>query len=262
MTFTHHKWLLIGLGLFFGVAPAIADAGEPPVEEAAYTAYADLLRIHVRDGVVDYAGLSADERRLDDYLHALARTDPNSLSRNEEIAFWINAYNAFTLKLILNHSPGIASIKEIRRSERWKGKLWRVGDRTYSHDGIEHDILRKMDEPRIHFALVCAALSCPDLRGEPYAAKQLEAQLDDQVRRFLADERKGMRIDEEAGEVRLSKIFDWFGGDFESEAPSVLDYVLPFAPDEARRWIEANRNDLKVEHLPYDWELNGPPPER
>jgi hypothetical protein len=147
-----------------------------------------LLRAYVVDGEVDYAGLASDREPLAAYLDSLAATEVGALGRDARLALWINAYNAFTLQLILEHYPGITSIKEIPRASRWEDVRWNVGGTLYSLDQIEHEILRpRFGDPRIHFAVVCASVSCPDLREEAYASAHIDAQLDAAARRFLSD---------------------------------------------------------------------------
>jgi hypothetical protein len=218
----------------------------------------------VRDGVVDYTGLKKDEESLDSYLEELDRLDPSMLDRDGQLAFWINAYNAFTLKLILDYYPGIGSIKEIPSGKRWKARLWSVNGQMYSLDDIEHKILRVMDEPRIHFSIVCASYSCPDLMGEAYVPERIDEQLDRAAREFLANSEKGLHVAEEEGLIwgtnhvlYLSKIFDWFGEDFEEVSGSVVDFVVPHVSEDVKKFILDNKSELKIRHLDYDWSLNG-----
>jgi hypothetical protein len=223
-----------------------------------------ILRDHVSEGVVDYRELKVNEGSLDSYLSVLESINPSILDRNGRLAFWINAYNAYTLKLILNHYPRIESIKDIPSSKRWKARQWSVDGKLYSLDDIEHKILRKMNEPRIHFAIVCASYSCPDLRNEAYDAGRLDEQLEDATRNFLNNSDKGLLISEEEGVIwgtnytlYLSAIFRWFGEDFEAAAGSVVDYIVPYVSDDTRDFILSHRDELKVKHLDYDWNLNG-----
>jgi len=259
-------------------APAWANGGAPPKDAAAdakptpaaktappwrHAAYDGLLKRYVHRGVVDYRGLKAKESVLDGYLGTLARTNPTALPRPERLAFWINAYNAFTLKLILGNYPGVKSIRDI--SGRWSGEWWNVGGRRYSLEGIENDILRaRFKEPRIHFAINCASKSCPDLRSEAYAAARLEAQLTEQAFLFLRSSSKGMNAYSNPGAlwgtnhyVSMSKIFSWFGGDFEAASGSVLAYVRPYVTDGNRAFLDKHKGDLTVRYLDYDWSLNG-----
>ena len=166
---------------------------------------------------VDYAALrdSADLRAL---VASLGRSDPQQLrTREEKLAFWINAYNILAIDLVAQHYP-VGGIKEIGSWLRpvWKIEAGRIGGRSYPLDAIEHQILRPLGDPLIHGAVVCASASCPPLRREPYSEERLDFQLKDNVRRWLADPRKGLRIDHEQKRVYLSPIFDWFAEDFES----------------------------------------------
>ncbi|MDG2150312.1 MAG: DUF547 domain-containing protein [Planctomycetota bacterium] len=229
-----------------------------------HESYDELLRETVSLGVVNYTALAKQRPRLQKYLEELSAIDPNSLDRNAKLAFWINAYNAFTLELILEHLGRIESIKDISSSKRWKDKRWLISGRSYSLDEIEHEILRPMQEPRIHFALVCASRSCPDLQPEAFLPEDLDAQLASATRGFLANPEKGMqtRIEEsffggKTPTLLLSRIFDWFEGDFEKNGSEVVDFVLQYAPTQEAAFINRNRADLDVEYLDYDWSLNG-----
>jgi hypothetical protein len=219
-----------------------------------------LLAAFVSEGRVDYACFQAHETDLDRYLLALARTDPSALSESGQVALWINAYNAYTIKLVLSRYPDLESIRDIPR--RWKLRRWTIGGERYSLDDIEHEILREQfDEPRIHFAIVCASLSCPDLAPAAYTANRLDEQLDLAARRFLASPDKGFRLESVPGEgarraeVRLSSIFKWFHEDFERQG-SLIEYVLPLLPALERRSLEPHLEDVRVRFLEYDWSLN------
>ncbi len=256
MTMARCALALVALGLCMTSA---GEEQEPPA--ALHAPYDRLLGAHVKDGMVDYAGLKKEEKGLDAYLETIGKTDPSRLSRNEQLALWINAYNAFTLKLILRKCP-VKSIKDI--PSRWDTEEWTVGGKKYSLEHIEHKILRKMGEPRIHFAIVCASKSCPDLASEAYLPGKIEEQLTAAAKRFLANKSKGLSTSMESGwfggkkpVARLSKIFSWFSGDFERGSASVIDFVLPHAPEDAQKFIRANRKEIEVEYLNYDWSLNG-----
>ena len=227
--------------------------------------YAELLLRHTREVAdtagtrVDYPGIaaSADWRRL---LAQLDASDPSSLrSRQEKLAFWINAYNVLAIDLVARH-PEVASIRGIGSLLRpvWKREAGRVGGKPINLDEIEHGILRKLGEPRIHAAIVCASVSCPSLRREPWEAARLDAQLDDSVRRFLANPAKGSRLDRADGVLWLSRIFDWFEGDFEPEG--VLAFVSRHLPESDRAFLQARRP--RIRYLDYDWRVNAliPPP--
>jgi hypothetical protein len=240
----------------------LAAAG-PPDGAGLHAPLDALLRAHVKEGVVDYRALKSREKDLDRYLETLARTEPAPLAEKERLALWINAYNAFTLKLILERYPGIKGIKDIPR--RWDLKRWTVGGKTYSLGQIEHEVLRKeFREPRIHFAIVCAARSCPDLRSEAYLGERIDEQLTEAGRRFLSLPDKGFKALREPGllfgtndNVYLSSIFKWFAEDFERDGKTVIDFLLPHLPPAGRKFVEEHRKDLSLRYLDYDWSLNG-----
>jgi hypothetical protein len=211
---------------------------------------------------VDYAALRADPdwRRLVD---GLADADPAALaSRDARLAFWIDVYNVLAIDWIVREGP-VESIRDLGNFLRpvWKKTAGRVGGREVSLDEVEHRILRPMGEPRIHFAIVCASTSCPSLRREPFRPDRLDAQLDAQTRAFLADPRKGLAIDRDEEDVRVSKIFDWFAEDFGGDA-GVVAFVTRHAPETDRPWLTEHADELDLVHLPYDWEVNALPGRR
>lgn len=222
-----------------------------------------LLRAYVRDGFVEYGCLKKHEGILDAYRSTLAETDLSGLTRDEQMALWINAYNAFTIKMILERYPGIHSIKQI--SGRWTRARWVVGGKTYSLGQIEHEILGKQfADPRFHFAIVCASLSCPILASEVFEAEKLDEQLTTAARRFLADSSKGSRTTTEKGLVYgynhrlyLSKVFKWGADDFIRAHGSVVDAITPYLDEQGRAFIKQHRRKLSIRYLPYDWSLNG-----
>ena len=223
----------------------------PTFEHATLDA---LLRRHViPGGWVDYDALAADSDRLDAYLEQLAEAPFDDLGRDEKLALLLNAYNACTLRLILDHRP-IASIRSIPANRRWDDVRWRVGPHTWSLYQIEHEQIRpKFVEPRVHFALVCAAVGCPPLRREAYVADRIEAQLDDQAR-FIHKHPRWFRFDPGAGIVRLTKLYDWYGGDYEQVAGSPLAFAARYVP-ELHAALDDGRSP-RVRWLDYDWSLN------
>lgn len=237
----------------------MSTAAAPPARALDEALYARLLERHtvavedVASTRVDYAALkgSADWEAL---LASLAAFDPATLvSREERLAFWIDAYNVLAIEIVRRHHPvdGIRDIGSLL-SPVWKRPAGTIGGRPYSLDEIEHEILRPLGEPRIHGAIVCASLSCPPLRREPYRAAALDAQLDDNMRRWLADRRKGLRIERHHGVLHLSPIFDWFEGDF----GDVLRFASRFVSREDAAWLRANRESLRIRWFEYDWSLN------
>lgn len=220
-----------------------------------HSTFDDLLQRHVdADGRIDYRGMREDAAELDRYLEQLADAPFEELGRNEKLALRINAYNAFTLRLILDHQP-LDSIRDFPADHRWDAERWQVGGHTWSLNQIEHEQIRpKFREPRIHFALVCAAVGCPPLRNEAYTGARLEEQLADQTR-YVHSHPRWFRFDPDRNVVHLTKLYDWYGSDFtQQQAPSVLDYAARYAP-ELRQALEAGRNP-DVQWLEYDWTLD------
>jgi hypothetical protein len=225
--------------------------------------YAALLARHTRavaDAAgtrVDYAALRADPGwgRL---VATLAAAEPGALAtRAERLAFWINAYNVLAIDWIVREGP-VASIRDLGSLLRpvWKKKAGEIGGRDVTLDQIEHGILRPLGEPRIHVAIVCASSSCPSLRREPFRAAELERQLDEQARAFLADPRKGLAVDRAARTARVSKIFDWFARDFDASG-GVRAFLARHAPGPERAWLAEQGDALELRYLEYDWGLNG-----
>jgi len=245
-------WLALCLGL--AASPALAALDTPlytALLERHTRAVDDLARVRV-----DYTGLRADPdwKRL---VASLATADPAGFaSRAERIAFWANAYNILAIDLVIAHYP-VASIRDIGSLFRpvWKQPAGVVGGRSYSLDQIEHGIVRPLGDPRSHVAVVCASLSCPPLLREPWRADRLDAQLDAALRRWLADPRKGARIDRARSRVALSRIFDWFEEDFEP-AGGALAFVAAYLPSDDAAWLRAQGSRVSVDYLDYDWRLN------
>lgn len=204
----------------------------------------DLLKKHVSDnGNVNYEGFKTDQRALYNYLKILndALPDANN-TKEDKLAYWINAYNAMTVDLILRNYP-LNSIKDIKKP--WKQRLWKLGEKWYNLEDIEHSILRNMNEPRIHFAIVCASLSCPKLSREAYFAPQLENQLNQATKDFLSDHSKNNLS---INTLELSKIFQWFAKDFKQDG-SLIVFLNQYSDID----ISAK---AKVSFKDYDWSLN------
>ncbi len=165
----------------------------------------------------------------------------------------INAYNAFTLRLMLDHYP-LKSIRDIPKAKRWAARRWRVAGNTWSLNDIEHEQVRaKFAEPRIHFALVCASVGCPPLRNEAFTAEKLDAQLQDQTR-YVHTHARWFRFDEARNTLHLTRLYDWYGGDFEQAAGSVTAFVSRHAPS-VMSAVGAGKK-LKIKWLKYDWSIN------
>ena len=228
----------------------------------AYTpsTFDSLLRTYVTDaGLVDYEawlGNPDDMAQLQTFVEEMAAFDPSTLSGDEALAFWIDAYNAFALHEVLQRYP-TDSIRPtflgIPERSFFTEEKHTVGGEAYSLDGIENDVLRSLGEPRIHFAINCASVSCPVLRGEVYSSSPatLDRQLDEQAKRFVNDPARNS-FSVEANKAQLSKIFDWFEKDFEAEG-GVERYLSQFAEGDALTVLE---NDPTVDYLSYNWDLN------
>ena len=237
-----------------------------------HSTFVAVLSANLHNGLVDYSAIRGDRTGLDNYIDELGSTSAtavNAAPRKTQLAFWINAYNACTMRLIVDHYPiekrtGLGSI--VNRVRGMPANSIRQIPETFSHefcpvageerslDEIEHEIIRPMGEPRIHFAVNCAARSCPVLAAAPYTGEHLDAQLDAAVARLVANpahyslEREGRPI------VHLNKVLDWYKDDFGGE-DGVLSFLLPYLSESDRKYIESNDGTrLEFEH--YDWTLN------
>jgi hypothetical protein len=202
-----------------------------------------LLQAHVSPaGMVDYTGFHKDQARLQAYLETLSQHPPQTnWASSDRLAYWINAYNAFTVQLILDHYP----LKSIRDLEKpWDQSFIELGGKTYSLNDIEHGILRKrFEEPRIHFAVNCASVSCPLLLNRAYTPAQLEEQLERQARHFINDPAYN-----QLSQGKLSSLFDWYAEDFTQEG-SLIAYLNRYAKAPLPP-------ETEVSFLPYNWNLN------
>jgi len=181
---------------------------------------------------------------------------PSELQTHEEkLAFWINVYNVFAVKIVTDNYP-LKSIKDIGGLFKsvWKHKAGVIGGKEYTLDEIEHEILRKMEEPRVHFAIVCASVSCPDLAKEVFGPERLNEQLNIQTKVFLTNPGKGMKVDAASKKIFLSSIFDWFKEDFGSRG-GVLEFIHPYAATKDRQVLK--HSSLRIFYIKYNWRLNG-----
>ena len=228
--------------------------GSRAAQEMDNRIYAELLGKYVKDGLVDYQEFKNEEARLDRYLRVLEYTDAKSLSRDGQFAFYINAYNSWTIKLILTGYPGVTSIKDLGSffSGPWKKKICRINGEVISLDRIEHGILRpRFRDPRVHFAINCAARSCPPLGSDPYQGAILDQQLDKMASAFINDPSRN-RL--EGNTLYVSKIFDWFEEDFNGD---IVGFILKYAKGGLKKRLESNKGDIVIKYLDYDWSLNG-----
>jgi len=230
-------------------------AGSAHVESAIDNSlYGELLKKYVIDGVVNYQGFKNEEDKLDRYLKILENANSTALSHDEQFAFYINAYNAWTIKLILSGYPGIKSIKDLGNIFRspWKKKICRIDGGIITLDDIEHKILRpRFRDPRVHFAIVCASKSCPPLISEPYRGEVLNQQLDNSARAFTNNPERN-RL--EGTILYVSSIFKWFAEDFNDD---IIGFFRNYASDDVKSKLDRNRDRIKIKYLSYDWSLNG-----
>ena len=238
-----------------------------------HTAWDLLLKKHVvavrggRATQVDYAGFAADHRQLGEYLSQLSmvrRADFDRWPGKAQLAFLINAYNAWTIELILSKYPDLKSIKDLGSLLRspWKREFIPLLGKTRTLDDIEHELILgsgRYNEPRVHFALNCASVGCPALRGEAWTAQHLEAQLEEATRLFLSD---GTRNRLNEGTLEISKIFKWYRSDFEQNWRATISlrgflarYAKPLKlTDQTRQRLLDG--DINIDYLDYDWKLN------
>jgi hypothetical protein len=229
-------------GIAFGQAPDVR-------------AFDALLRANVRAGVVDYPGFQASPA-FRAYVTGLAKPVRFS-GRSDELAYYINAYNALAIEGIL---AGLSPSTLLGRARYFKLKAWPLAGRDITLDDLEHKVIRPLGEPRIHFAIICASKSCPVLRSEAYAAASLDSQLDEQARVFVNDPSRN-RFDKATRTARLSEIFKWFDEDFRASAGSTQKYIARYVADpEVAQGLAAD--GYRVEWIDYDWSLNGVPPRR
>lgn len=195
------------------------------------------------DGNVNYQGFKADKKELTNYITYLSYFNPDDTWQKEEtLAYWINAYNALTIDLILRNYP-VKSIKDIDKP--WEQRLWKLGGKWYNLEDVEHQILRKMNEPRIHFAIVCASFSCPKLQNRAFIASDLETQLTNATKEFLSDTK---RNEISQNHLKISKIFQWFSKDFKQNG-SVADFIDIYTD------IDISQK-AKISFKDYNWDLN------
>ena len=244
-----------------------------PGAQAAFdhSAWNQLLQRHVvvisggNATQVDYSGIAADPAPLQEYTAALSQIDKTTFDEwpePEQLAFLVNAYNAFTIELILTEYPDLESIRDLGSlfTSPWEKEFFELLGETRTLDELEHQMIRGIfAEPRIHFAVNCASVGCPALRAEAYTGSDLENQLEDQTRRFLADESRNRP---QGDALHVSKIFDWYREDFTTgwrEANSLADFLGLYAAalglDDAQRKA-LHAGEVDIDFLKYDWSLN------
>ncbi len=279
------KFLIITFFIYlFGCSGYMLTAkpgpeGINPNEENVHSLFTEILKEYVSDGKVNYRDLRNDNR-LEEYISKLAASDPEKIQNDKaKLAFWINAYNAFTLKVICDNYP-IKSINKLHfgglyigtllKKTVWDKNFVAINGKKISLNFIEHKIIRAATQdpkaefsqvctetpcPLAHFALVCASKGCPPLRSEAYEGQKLDGQLSDQARIFFGDEAKNY-FNIEKKEAHLSKILDWFADDFGENDEERLLFVSNFLPDTLAESIRAIPESWKIKHTKYDWSLN------
>lgn len=240
-----HRGIIFGL--VFSISAFTVQA------QVSHEIWDGLLKKHVTaEGFVNYKGFIKDSVQFNKYLKLLSSNHPrSSWPRDEQMAYWINAYNAFTVKLIVDHYP-VASIKDIKKGVPFVNTVWdikfiNIQGTLYDLNNIEHGILRKdFKDARIHAAVNCASFSCPKLWGEAFVAARLDRQLEDAMRAFVNDP---LRNRVGADKADISQIFSWYSGDFKDAAGSVQAYINRYAKVKLT-------SQGKIAYQDYNWQLN------
>lgn len=276
--------ILAVLILMLSVSPTISAVEPQDTFDHDHFLFTEVLSKHVTNGLVAYRVLKEDQAGLNEYLQELADIDPDAYknwTRQQQLALWINAYNAYTIKAILYHYPiehswladplGRFPDNSIRQIKGvWDVMTWTVMGKAYTLNHMEHEIMRReLADPRIHFVLVCASKGCPHLENKAFEASDLDERLDQAGINYIYDSRK-LRIDRKNKVVRLPQIFKWFEEDFEegtqykqlfkdhpSKEAGILSWVYRYANKEDRGFLK--NNTFQIVYLYYDWALNEMP---
>lgn len=210
-----------------------------------YKSYNQFLDKYVSDkGNVNYDKIKTNKSELEDIVAKFEKIQPTEKwSKNEKLAYYINSYNVYTLKIVIDNYP-TKSVKDI--DNVWDKKFILSGKSKISLSEVEHKILRKMNEPRIHFAINCASFSCPNLLNDAYMPETLDKQLETVTKSFINDKTKNTIT---ASEIKISEIFNWFGGDFKTKKTSVIDFINKYST------VKIDKK-AKVKYLDYNWSLN------
>ena len=245
------KYITIMIGLIGMLTTSFLSATDTAV--GPIQGYHEELGLYITEGRVDYKAWQDDRDGLNRFIASLEKADLGALSGNEKKALLINAYNACMIWMVLKHYPieGVFDIK----LKPFKHKVFNLGGETISLDYIEHDVLRKMGDPRIHFAIVCASIGCPDLMPEAYQADRLDEQLDEAARRYFS-QKKGLQVLSDPPRVKLSMLFDWFGGDFGRNKVEKLHFIAAYAPEKWQQLLTNKAKKMNIKYIEYDWALN------
>lgn len=244
-----HFSVTLAFGIFAGLLVSI----NPVLADVDHALWGDLLAKHNQMGRVNYKGMQTDEAQLDTYLAQLEGIDPKNLEQPEALAFYINLYNAWTVKLILSKYPQLKSIKDLGSllKSPWKIELIPLSGKKVTLDHIEHDIIRpQFKDPRIHFAINCAALSCPPLWKAPFEGRTVDTQLDQATTQFINDPKSNYL---KGKTLYLSRIFKWFKKDFQDD---VTEFIRRYAQDDLKKGLDALNGNPSTKYLDYNWNLN------
>ena len=221
----------------------------------SHNPFNQVLQEHVdENGRVNYTKLKANPEKMEAYLDLLAVAKPTAWSYNEQLTFWINAYNAIVIKGVIDHYP----TNSVRRVKLFRGFFYRlkfqVAGKTYTPNQIEHGILREeFPDPRVHFAIVCASFSCPPIGDRAFSAETIEERLETLTFNFIQNP-EHVRIDRAKRIVYLSKIFKWYENDFKEGYDGVADFLADYLPPEDAEYLSSM--DIQFRYLDYDWTLN------
>ena len=236
-------------------------AQQVSIDNIKHDAFDTLLKKYVdTDGMVDYKAWHnnhTDRLALVNYLDELSKANPNAhAQRNAQLAYWINAYNALTIEGILRVYPTTSIRKHTAKLfgyNIWKKLYLYTGSTKINLDSIEHKVLRQMNEPRIHFAIVCASISCPRLLNEAYTAAKIENQLVTNTTDFFSRS-QNLTIDQRSSSLKLSAIMSWFGTDFGDTTAKQIEAIGPYFPEAAKTFVSSGKYSVK--YLDYNWKLN------
>lgn len=259
---------IIGIAILLSISNfALAFDQSHQLWTKILTNYVHIDKTNPAISKVDYAKLQQNQENLLTYLDQLSKVSTDEYdawSSKQQLSFLINAYNAFTIKLILSKYPDLQSIKDLGGffSSPWKKEFIPILDHNYSLDNIEHDLIRsKFKAPKIHFALVCASISCPMLQPKAFIADTLDVQLESAMRLFLSDRSRNY-FDAKSGELKVSKIFKWYGDDFTygydnfTSLKTTFSFYINSLANNLEDQIRIQQGNYRLEFIEYDWHLN------
>lgn len=234
------------LSIVFVIASMLFSKATFAADPISYQAFDELLKKYVSDkGKVNYKGFKSESAKLDEFCKLLEANPPkDSWTTAQKKAFWINAYNAMIIKLVIKHYPVSSVKKVVKAGKPWNLKFFKIGD-IEDLDGIEHKILRKMGDPKIHVGINCASFSCPKLNNKAFTADNVDSELEALMKEFVNDPSKNKIT---ASKVELSEIFNWFKEDFTKKG-TLIEFLNKYST------VKINSN-ADISHLKYNWSLN------